>query len=608
MIAASIAPLLAMVGGGVDMGRSYMAQARLQQACDAGVLAARKRLGSEAVVTGTIPEDAGLIGQRFFNVNYRAGAYGSVDRSFVMTLEDDYAISGVAQVTVPTSIMRIFGFNEVPIKVDCEAQINFSNTDVMMVLDVTGSMNETNPGDSASRLETLRGTVKSFYAQLAAAATAGTRIRYGFVPYSTNVNVGGLLEDDWVVDEWTYQSRVLESSTLGIVDWTYYTASSPVSGTRNTVEYSTYAASFDELDGFYCPTKPASSLSTSSTIKSTTTEVFIGPPAGAKVTQVIERTRNGKTYSVSLKDTTCVVTETTYTSYVDTYDKVTQPRFDESVSWLYRPVTIDVTNWRAETEGCMEERDTYKIDDYDNVDLTRALDLDIDLTPTGDPRTRWRPMYPGMIYGRAVEWSGAGSFVQHDVKTSKEFIAPQGLRTDACPAPSLRMQQLTSEELDDYLASLRAEGSTYHDIGMIWGGRLISPSGIFADENADVGPTQPTNRNLIFLTDGVTATLDLSYSSYGFEPVDQRRWDSAWKVKGQPVSLTSVVENRFAFACNEVRKRNITVWIVGFGTGLSQMMKDCAGEGHYFEAADAAELNATFATIAKNLSQLRIQR
>ncbi|HVJ25925.1 MAG TPA: pilus assembly protein TadG-related protein, partial [Vicinamibacterales bacterium] len=96
MIAAAIAPIMAMVGGGVDMGRSYLAQARLQQACDAGVLAARKRLGSEAAFTGTIPESTGEIGQRFFNINFRDGAYGSTDRRFNKTLEEDYSIAGSA--------------------------------------------------------------------------------------------------------------------------------------------------------------------------------------------------------------------------------------------------------------------------------------------------------------------------------------------------------------------------------------------------------------------------------------------------------------------------------------------------------------------------------
>jgi hypothetical protein len=37
-------------------------------------------------------------------------------------------------------------------------------------------------------------------------------------------------------------------------------------------------------------------------------------------------------------------------------------------------------------------------------------------------------------------------------------------------------------------------------------------------------------------------------------------------------------------------------------------MKDCAGPGHFFEAADAAELNASFAAIARNMSRLRIEK
>ena len=489
MIAAAIAPIMAMVGGGVDMGRSYLAQARLQQACDAGVLAARKRLGSEAAVTGTIPESTGEIGQRFFNVNFRDGAYGSFERRFNMTLEEDYSIAGTASVTVPTTIMRIFGFNEVPIAVNCQAQINFSNTDVLMVLDVTGSMAQTNPGDSLSKINTLKQTVKGFYLQLQAAAQAGSRIRYGFVPYSTNVNVGGLLEDDWVVSDWHYQSR-----------------------------------------------RPS--------------------PAGV------------------------------------------------SGTWQYKQLSYDVSNWRTDSNGCMEERDTYEITDYDNVNLAKALDLDIDLVPTaGKPSTQWRPMYPGLVYARAVEWSGSGSLTSNTVHTDKEFVSPKGLGTAACPPPAMKLTEVDEGDIDDYLATLKASGSTYHDIGMIWGGRLISPTGLFADENGDTSVNSPTNRNLIFLTDGETAPSDLSYSSYGFEPIDKRRWSS-----NSSLTLTQHVERRFAFACNEVKKRNVTVWVIGFGTSLNPIMKDCAGPGHYFEAADAEQLNASFATIARNMSRLRIER
>ena len=56
IVAAAIAPLLAMVGGGIDMGRSYLSESRLQSACDAGVLAARKKLGSAVVADGLSPQ------------------------------------------------------------------------------------------------------------------------------------------------------------------------------------------------------------------------------------------------------------------------------------------------------------------------------------------------------------------------------------------------------------------------------------------------------------------------------------------------------------------------------------------------------------------------
>lgn len=603
LIAAAIAPILAMVGGGVDMGRSYLAQARLQQACDAGVLAARKRLGSEAVVTGDIPPDTGAIGRRFFNVNFRNGAYGSTGRDFAMTLEDDYAISGTAKATMPTTIMRIFGFNEIPIVVNCEAQINFSNTDVMMVLDVTGSMAQINPGDSASRIDVLKSTVKGFYSQLNSSAMAGTRIRYGFVPYSTNVNVGGLLADDWVVKKWDYQSRKLITDITTIISFTRYTSSTYVSGSTVTDQHSTYAASFDETKGYYCPTMPANTVTATYT-SSSKSEVLITPIPGVRTTTTYVRTRNGDSYAVTLKDTTCVVNKTAMTDYVDTYDKIDEPALGGDSKWQYKQMSFDTSNWRTEGNGCIEERDTYDIADYNNVDLAKALDLDIDTVPTAKkPATQWRPMYPSLVYARAIEWSGAGSFSPDHVTTEKEFVQPYSLGTAVCPAAAMKLSTLTNAQIDSYLGTLKPNGSTYHDIGMIWGGRLVSPTGLFAAENADVSTSSPTSRHLIFLTDGETAPYDLSYSSYGMEPLDQRRWKP-----GSPYTLTQTVEKRFTVACNEVKKRNVTVWVIGFGTTLADFLKDCAGKDHFFEASDAAELNATFAAIAKNMSRLRIEK
>src|SRR6188768_3744168 len=82
IVAAALFPLLGMIGGAVDMSRGYLTESRLQQACDAGVLAARKRLGTQAAVDGHIPAQVGQFGQRFFNINFRNGVYGTTDRRF----------------------------------------------------------------------------------------------------------------------------------------------------------------------------------------------------------------------------------------------------------------------------------------------------------------------------------------------------------------------------------------------------------------------------------------------------------------------------------------------------------------------------------------------
>ena len=169
-------------------------------------------------------------------------------------------------------------------------------------------------------------------------------------------------------------------------------------------------------------------------------------------------------------------------------------------------------------------------------------------------------------------------------------------------AQAQKLKEMDSTQVSTYVDSLFAQGSTYHDIGMIWGGRMLSPTGLFASENADIDG-KPTNRHLIFLTDGETAPLDLSYGTYGIEPLDQRRWSQS-----SPETLTQVVEKRFGVACDEVKKRNITVWIIGFGTKLNPVMTQCAGAGHYFEAKDASELYDVFSRISAQLGDLRVTR
>jgi hypothetical protein len=601
ILAAALAPMLALVGGAIDMGRGYLSQTRLQQACDAGVLAARKNIGASGAGDGALSDSARAVGMRFFNLNFRQGVYGSGQRDFAMTLGEDFTVNGVASVDVPTAIMRIFGENHIPIKVKCAAKLNFSNTDVMMVLDTTGSMNQTNAGDSSPKIAILRQVVKDFWVELDRAKPPATRIRYGFVPYSTNVNVGGLLNTDWLVDKWSYEGRKakIKNKTITVVKYDY--TNTYVSGSQMTM------TSIPLPD---CP---------ESTARWTQSNVV----THADGSQSGRTTVTGTTYTCNYSDGGYFVGGTQYNSYVYDWTKTPNGTEEEMIyTWEYKSVDVDVRALKmgattipvpmngnpaplpdplyAKYKGCIEERDTYEFSGSD-PDLSKALDLDLDLVPGKDKKTQWRPMLHQISFLRAIKASG-GSWSKKASDYSGSYIRADDYGFSACPSAARKLAEMTESEIGAYVDGLRVEGSTYHDIGMIWGGRLLSPTGLFADENADVGST-PTRRHLIFLTDGETAPLDLSYGAYGVEPLSQRRWSPS-----SPFTLTKAVEDRFLVACNEVKKRNITVWVVSFGVAMSPMLKACADNTHRFEAANADELSEAFRKIARTMGDLRISK
>ncbi|MFM5923995.1 MAG: pilus assembly protein TadG-related protein [Novosphingobium sp.] len=615
MIAAALVPLLAMVGGGIDMGRSYLSQTRLQQACDAGVLAARKKLGSRVITTGVVPDDIATVGNKFFNINFGDGSYGTINRVFQMTLENDYSLSGHATVEVPTTIMGAFGYNKVDIAVDCGAKLNFSNTDIMFVLDTTGSMADTNPGDTEPKIDALRRVVKNFHAQVEGSKTPGTRVRYGFVPYSTNVNVGGLLKGDWMVDSWTYQSRVYKQTGTQDNSYYYYWQDVIKDG-RTRITYHSETCPPETYTASYGPTTWISTSPEEYWYDVTTNgddPVGCSPSDGGGFTVSADRyvndvrrshwkyayTRTEKTYTNVYKPVTYNVSNLKTLGGSGPVNPGTVPE-----STYYRPLGDGSLNAIPfEYYGCIEERDTYPIDDYANVDFSRALDLNIDLVPTpGSPGTQWRPSLPRAISERSVDWGGAGSFTTAEVEFYWDYLQPIGTEFSACPAPARKLGPMTSSDVASYVDGLTAGGSTYHDIGMIWGARLLSPTGLFAAENANIDG-QPTSRNIIFLTDGETAPLDLSYGAYGVEPLDQRRWTPS-----SPETLTETVENRFTVACQEARKRNINIWVVSFGISLNPILTGCAGPGHAYEAADSAELEDVFSNIAAQIGELRITK
>ncbi|MGD9811042.1 MAG: TadE/TadG family type IV pilus assembly protein, partial [Sphingobium sp.] len=518
MTAAAVFPLMGMVGGAVDMARLYAVKSRLQAACDAGALAGRRVMGNGAWADNS--SAANTAAQKAFDLNFEGGTFGSDGLSRGFT-ENNGTVTGTASVNVPMTLMRLFGRATKNIAITCDGMMRIPNTDVMFVLDNSGSMAWTIPGDSSgqSRIAGLRVAVKCFYEALAkqdiddvTPTECGTtsnpsgglsnnvQLRFGFVNYDHMVNVGKLLPNDYIADSANYQSRITEqdpsnptSTTYG--NWSFSYGSKYQSNYQNNAGSCT-AASPTTVTG--TPTTSTSTDSMGNTVTTTTTtrttngtEIVCQPKSNGKY----KKKSNGKYKKWTYQ----------YTNYVESKSDVTGPNY----TYRYTQRSLDVSglkaggsSWNSSVnlpigwmnantsvtwDGCIEERQTVAntdgnpSDDWDNFPSSpaNAYDMDIDMAPSsGNPATQWKPALWGAVWAR----KSGGTNTTSDVYTTSTLS--RNLNFYNCGVtPSRKLTQYSgtsgAANLRDYVNTMVPNGNTYHDIGLIWGGRLMSPTGIF---------------------------------------------------------------------------------------------------------------------------------
>jgi Flp pilus assembly protein TadG len=561
LMAAMLIPLAAFCGSAVDSARLYVVKARLQQACDAGVLAGRKSMTDTSLGNTTLDATATTAAQTFFNNNFRTGWFKTTTASFTPTKTSDAQVAGTASATVPMTVMSMFGFGNQAITVTCQASYDVADTDVIFVLDTTGSMaclpsdDDTTcnayvssagttsysrpadgvgsgndsvagyPGSTAyyvpektnSRIAALRSAVLSFYDTLASAADPSTHIRYGFVTYTSTVNAGKAIVEispNYMVGgsgsvntQWNYESRSQTGTLLGQPTWKYQ------------------QLNFD--------------------VRS-----FV---AGGAVTDPSKT--NGAT-----------------------------------------------NRWT----GCIEERATTAgTTSFSQSSL--PYDLDPDLVPNTNIDTQWKPMWPELFYARNNYTSTNTATSTGDVGTSPNIGSTPYYQAGyvSCGKPVSRLDVMTRTDVSNYVnaTDFRPIGGTYHDTGMIWGTRMISPSGIFASDTAAWPARQAPNRVIVFLTDGDMAPNTGVYGMYGNEYYDRR------VSGGDFTNLKSYHNARFLAECTAAKSRNVQVWTVTIDSSATTEMKSCATTASQALATTTGSgLSTAFANIAKQVAMLRVSQ
>lgn len=625
--AAALLPLLALVGGGIDAGRYYAATARLQAACDSGALAAR-----QAMLTDTFTAAHRQTAFAFFDQNFEDGMFGTTGRTREYTASSSGIVSGTASATLPTSIMQVFGFTSFSLQVSCSSEVNIANTDVMFVLDVTGSMadcpnNTACGGGAGSKIVGLRSAVMSFYDSVQAASSPAAQLRYGIVPYSQQANVGFSIPREYMTQNHSYQSRVARfnaarypNNSAGDVvvvsdqtEWLPRLVTNLNSPTTDHYRYRTDGAEGTTARSV-CTTYPGS-YTVSVDGANETWQVFAAtefvlnqwPDNGDANNRAGCRARVRKTRPLTEADVTASFRDWVYcqvTTGTSAPCGITNPARSpagwESVTFasIYTGNSINLplgTNGAMTSVswgGCVEEPNTVQTDVYNPIP-SGAYDLDINLVPDTEAE-RWRPALIGATWLRYANGAWTRSAV---ATTDPGFPRPNFV----CPPAARKLAPITRSQLQAYVDGLTPQGQTYHDIGMIWGARFLSPRGMFAAENTTAPNGDPIARHLVFMTDGAQVNDIFNYSSHGIEG-----WDRRITGTGNGTTEFNRRAARLQAICNAAKQENITVWVVAFGTTLTQNLIDCASSGRAFQASDSAALTARFQEIAQKIAALRL--
>ncbi len=558
MMACFMIVLVAFAGCAVDGTRLYMVNVRLQQACDAGALAGRKAMTDTSMSNTTLDATATAQANAFFANNFRLGWFGTTSVTFTPSKTAQAQVAGTAKATMPMTLMRIFGFGNLSLTTTCEASFDVADTDVIFVLDTTGSMaclpadDETTctnyvgsagtttysrpadgtgsgndsaagypgstgysvPEKSGSRISAVRSAVLSFFDTLSGAVDPSTHIRYGFVTYTSTVNAGKAIMEmspAYMVGgagnsntNWTYDARTA-SGFPG--NWTYAASSFNVAG-------------FVQNTSVADPTKTTGATS----------------------------------------------------------------------SWA----------------GCIEERATTPgVMTFDVNALPN--DLNPDLIPTNAIATQWKPMWPEIFYARNnfVTTNAATSFGDSgndpNIGTAPYYQA--GWIT--CGKPVSRLKVMTRTQVAAYVNApdFVPIGGTYHDTGMIWGTRMLSPGGIFANDTAAWTGRDAPNRVIVFLTDGDMEPSQYVYGMYGNEYYDGR-------VAGGDLGNLKAYHNaRFLAECAAAKARNVSIWTVSIASTATPQMQSCATtNAQALATTDGTGLSNAFIAIAKNVAMLRLSK
>lgn len=178
-LALAIVPLIGFIGIGTDTARAFMVKSRLSTALDAAGLA-----GGKSFFSATRDADMTM----FFNANFPAGYMGSTVSGPAFVVDDvNEKIELTASATVPTTFMRLFGYENITVAASAEISRQEIMLDVVLSIDMSGSMTTWTGGKT--RIAAARDAATTLVEILFGDNATNPLLKIGLVPWNSKVNV-----------------------------------------------------------------------------------------------------------------------------------------------------------------------------------------------------------------------------------------------------------------------------------------------------------------------------------------------------------------------------------------------------------------------------------
>lgn len=161
-------------GLALDYARAYSAESALRSDLDAAILGAASHLADPSAI-----QKAAMA---VFDANWKA-KHSVSSISLVVAKTANNKLAGTATATVPTTLMKLGGFDTMSLKAMTEVEVAGQNVELALVLDTTTSM-------AGAKLQGLKDAAKLLVETAYEAPYADKHVKVGIVPFGQYVNVG----------------------------------------------------------------------------------------------------------------------------------------------------------------------------------------------------------------------------------------------------------------------------------------------------------------------------------------------------------------------------------------------------------------------------------